>query len=159
MNSRSLNKHILILGTSPGAKNKDIHGAKLPTFKQVLLCYLANMENLRNQDTSRIQKLRHKVVDIVVKNIIPHYHTAGIQMKANKTMKDDVIKLHNEYMTIKKSMRQNKILQFQEKIKKIMPFWKKDALSTMELTAKKPRLNNVEKMLLWKILTFKKHDE
>ena len=73
-------------------------------------------------------------------------------MKANKTMKDDVIKLHNEYMTIKKSMRQNKILQFQEK--KTMPFWKKDALSTMELTAKKPRLNNVEKRLLWKILTF-----
>ena len=58
MTTRSLNTRSSILPTLPDESNQKIAGIRLPTCQQVLLCFLANMDEQREVNKSKYnQKL------------------------------------------------------------------------------------------------------
>ena len=54
MQSRFSDKRSIILDVTPGENNQEITGCRLPTYKQVLLCYIANLEKTRADDETEM---------------------------------------------------------------------------------------------------------
>ena len=157
MNCRSDNKHLKIIGKSPGEEHKKIGGAKLPTFEQVLLCYLSNIKELRNMDKTKNKKLVNNALQIVATEVSSHYKKAGIKTKTLITIKKDIAKLNQEYVNISKKKDEQRIKKFREKLQKTMNFWRKDVLQNMIHKTTRPRLNEVEKKAFEQDIEFLKN--
>ena len=53
ISTRNSDKRSLIFDEAPGVDHLEITGCRLPTYKQVLLCYISNLEKARAEDTSK----------------------------------------------------------------------------------------------------------
>ena len=152
--ARSNDKHLLILKSSPGPEHLNITGSRLPTYLQVLLCFLSQMSFLRSQDASNQVKQKTTVAKIVVEKVLVHYKRANIETKHVSKMVQDVQKLHNSYLTVRKSNRQNSIQSFQSKLHNTMPFWKRNTLTTMKAKINSQRTGKLEKNRISEDLKF-----
>ena len=79
MKSRLSDKRILVLDESPGVQHLTINGSRLPTYKQVLLCYISNMENFTKKNENKGKKLQRSVAKIVVNVVSPHFRKGKLQ--------------------------------------------------------------------------------
>ena len=67
MQSRFSDKRSIILDVTPGEDNQEITSCRLPTYKQVLLCYIAYLEKARADDEKKTVKLKKIVAKCVGK--------------------------------------------------------------------------------------------
>ena len=98
METRSSDSCLDILIESPANQHLKINGSKLPTFNQVLLCYLAKLKELREHDASKTQKLTLTAAQYVVGEIIAHYQKAHSPHISEIKIAQKVIKFHDEDM-------------------------------------------------------------
>ena len=69
MQSRFSDKRSIILDVTPGEDNQEITGCRIPTYKQVLLCYIANLEKARADDVTENVKLKKIIAKCVSKTV------------------------------------------------------------------------------------------
>ena len=137
MATRGKDKKLDILPESPGDEHLQISGAKLPSYKQILLCYLSKLKQLRNEDLSKNTKLSTTAGKHVACQIIHHYENAHIPTMLEKNMIQYIIKFHDvEYQKCFKipiSRRNNNptIEAFKEKLDKTMPLWPRNVFAIM----------------------------
>lgn len=149
MSTRTSDKRLSVLPETPGQEHYEISGCKLPTYKQVLLCYLAHFERLKDsvQKSASPKRLAAKAVQ---EKVLYHYRNAGIDHLSDMRMYEVIEALYHEYTNIRKlpAKRQNAhepiYSKFHEKLDKTMPFWPRDILSKME-SRKAGHVSEVEK--------------
>ena len=78
MATRCKDSKLDILPESPGEHHLKITGSKLPTYNQVLLCYLAKVNELRLADSSKNTKLSYSAGTYVASEVLKHYEKAHI---------------------------------------------------------------------------------
>ena len=150
MATRGSDSRLDILPETPGTQHLGISGTRLPTYNQVILCYLANFEKLRREDSTRQNEITVTVVQVVLKEVLQHYHKSNILTVSERSMEEKVQKLLIEYKKLQKvncNIRSgdSNISKFNEKLQETMPFWPKDVIKKMEESKKGKSV--VEKML------------
>ena len=129
MATRAKDPKLDILLESPGEEHLNITGSKLPSYNQVLLCYLAKLNQLRNEDSSKNTKLTWTAGKFVTSKVLIHYEKAHIPTIKENTLTRKIISFHEkEYLKcvkISKNCRSNnsQIESFREKLSKTMPFY------------------------------------
>ena len=78
MSPRSADSKLCILPETPGPESVKICGSRLPTYKQVLFCFLTNLEKLRNEDKTKNQKAMRSCANLVVAEVSEHYKKACV---------------------------------------------------------------------------------
>ena len=151
MATRSSNSRLQILNETPGQQCLNIAGTRLPTNKQVLLCYIATSDKMRQEDISKNNPVKKLALKSVINEISLHYHKANIQMVSDVMVAKKIKALHKDYEAIMKlnpERRSNnqKVRSFQENLEKTMPFWPKDIYKIME--HKKKGKVDVEKLAI-----------
>jgi len=138
MTTRSLNTRSSILPTLPDESNQKIAGTRLPTYQQVLLCFLATMDKQREVNKSKYnQKLVRLCANSVVDEVLSHYNNAKIALIQKHKMAEKVEALHNEYKNLiklnpKRRKGSKAVATFQDKLLMTMPFWPRNVLTIME---------------------------
>ena len=134
---RSADKRLSLLQQTPEQEHRDISGCKLPTFKQILLCFLAHLDTVK--DTLRIaQAAKRSAARIVREKVIFHYRNAGIDYISKMRKCDKILELHTEYINIRKlpaaRLKSHCYLlkKFNDKLDKTMPFWPKNIILKMK---------------------------
>ena len=90
------------MSESVGIEHTTIKGTKLPTAEQVLMCFLANIKKLREEDTTKQKILTNAACHLVIKSVGVQYIKAKIETKAYSSMKRDILKLYESYNKVKK---------------------------------------------------------
>ena len=157
MATRSSNSCHHILNETYGEQHLNITGTRLPTKRQVLLCYLANSDKMRNEDISNTEPVLKLAIQPVIDEISLHYRKANIQMVHERTVARKITALHNEYVTLrkippKKRLNNPKVNAFLKKIKLTMPLWPEDIFKIME-NQKKGKVE-VEKLAIDEDMAF-----
>ena len=132
MATRGSDPILELLNYSPGQSDLTISGSKLPTFKQVLLCLLSKLHQLRSADVSKKEKLLSPAAHFVYNEVCEHYSKANIPTILTKSMINKILALHEEFRKIQKvpsDRRQSSSLvkSFREKLEKTMPFYPSNA--------------------------------
>ena len=127
--SRNKDPRLLVIGESPGTDHLEITGCRLPTYKQVLLCYMALMDRERAVDTN--SKLERPVANMIISKVMVHYNKANIETKGQNQMAAEIIKLNKRYQNICKKMNPRAIEQFRADIKQTMQFYMRNTMSKM----------------------------
>ena len=78
MATRASDTRLSVLHDTPGTEHLQICGVRLPTYNQVLLCYLAHMDKHRREDKSKMMKLSRLSSNCVVAKVVEHYQKAHI---------------------------------------------------------------------------------
>lgn len=91
-----------LLKVSPGQTDLSITGSKLPTYKQVLLCLLAKIQQLRLNDSTKNTKLLNTVAAYVESDISSHYRKGHIQTILHKNMIKKIVNFHEEFRKVQK---------------------------------------------------------
>ena len=129
---RSSDTCFKLIEISPGTEHLEITGCRLPTYEQVLLSYMSNMNKIRSENASNKQKLKGVVSNIEAQQVLRHYQKAGIASKPLKVIKDDVQKVQIEYEQINKKKNPTRISEFRQELRKTIPFWKKNTIKHMK---------------------------
>ena len=134
---RSAAKRLSLLQQTPEQEHRDISGCKLPTFKQILLCFLAHLDTVK--DTFRIaQAAKRSAARIVREKVIFHYRNARIDYISNKRMWDKILELHTEFTNIRKlpadrlKSHCHLLKKFNDKLDKTMPLWPRNIILKMK---------------------------
>ena len=135
MTTRKSDKALFILTESPGIENLNLSGTKLPTNKQVILCFLANLNDLRSRDGSKNLSLRCEVANILTEQIITIYAKAGTPVLGKSAVRKKLFDLHNKYLNVKKHIGR-KMEEFHAYLQLTAEFWPKNALQIMEASKK-----------------------
>ena len=135
---RSSDTCFKLIEISPGTEHLEITGCRLPTYEQVLLSYMSNMNKIRSENASNKQKLKGVVSNIVAQQVLRHYQKAGIASKPLKVIKDDVQKVQIEYEQINKKKNPKRISEFRQKLRKTIPLWKKNTINDMKSSLSSP---------------------
>ena len=153
-NLRNHDQYSDILSMSVGIEHLKISGCKLPTYEQVLLCFLAHLKNAKeNSLQSRPKLLAAKAA---VAEALIHYKKARIAVKSQRNLCKDVEKLFEELQEISWHSRRTKKKElFKIKLLKTMPFWPRNCLEKMENDLTKKR-TQVEKKTLQEDILFLK---
>ena len=141
MATRSSDSRLQILKETPGKQHLHIPGSRLPTYNQVLLCYIAHREKLRLEDSSKMQPVKKLAIKPTINEISLHYNKANIMMVHERTMTQKILALHEDYWKLMKLNPERRlqnplVIKFREKLSKTMPFWPGDAIKKMELLKK-----------------------
>ena len=137
MATRGKDSRLDILETSPGEEHLNIKGSKLPTYNQVLLCYLSKLNQLRQEDSCKNSKLSWDAGQHVASEVLKHYEKAHIPIIQNRSVISKIIKFHdNDYskcVKIPRDRRNNspQIAAFRETLRKTMPFFPSNAEDIM----------------------------
>ena len=109
MATQSSNTTLQLLTVSPRDNYLDMKGNKLPTYQQVLLCFLAHLKRARKEDNSRQQKYVYKKEYIGKDQVVFQYGKANIHT-SNTFICSRILKLYREYCKVRKltSKRRNK---------------------------------------------------
>ena len=83
MQSRFSDKRSIILDVTPGEDNQEITSCRLPTYKQVLLCYIANLEKARADDKTKTVKLKKIVAKCVAKKSLFTLKRQALKLSRN----------------------------------------------------------------------------
>ena len=165
--SRTNDFDIQLLGESPGYHHSKISGSKLPTYKQVLLCYLANMNTLNLKMTGKREKIKVCAMKIVIEEVVQHYKKAGIPIKSNSNIRYNIDNLIKKYKNCTKHKTRKPTLDF---INNTMPFWpvnvrkqmedklKNNFLSPGEREAVETDLRYLESMISDRVATYSGRD-
>ena len=159
MSTRSTDPRLGILGETPGCDHLAISGTRLPTYKQVLFSYLANVDKLRREDKSKNEEITWTACKNVVLEVKPHYEKAHVMTVSEKRMTEKVKELNKEYtdlrkVLVKKRTDNPRISKFQDKLGKTMPFWPKAVETLMEESKKGKK--DVEKIAIAEDIAFLK---
>ena len=84
MSTRSADSKLCILPETPGPESVKICGAPLPTYKQVLFCFLINLEKLRNEDKMKNQKATRSFANLVVAEVLGNCKKARVPVLHGK---------------------------------------------------------------------------
>ena len=113
-----------------------ISGRKLPTYKQVLLCFLAHSDRCRREDGTKNKRIGHTAANAVIEQIALHYENSGIFLIPRKNLYNQIMALHQKFSSMRKvksgkrTINQS-LLQFQELLGKTMPLWPKDVIKQL----------------------------
>ena len=118
-----------LLGSVPTEDDLNITGVKLPTYKQVFMCFLASQAS---------DMTLRAAAKVTVEKVLPFYEKARVPYLHPKKM-EEVLKFHTEMKNILKIDHQHrdtaknkeKIEDFKEKLSKTMKFWPGKALEKM----------------------------
>ena len=137
MTTRSNNTKLDLLLASPGEEHLAISGRKLPTYKQVLLCFLAHREKCRREDETKRRRIANSAADAVIDQVRQHYGNAGISLLPIKKLKYQILALNKQYVDMRKiesqcRARNEKLIAFRNNLCKTMPLWPKDEIKNME---------------------------
>ena len=127
---RSDDKYSGLLSESPGDKHLKIAGCRLPTFEQVLLCFLANLVLIK-ETTINVVRPRLEAAKAAVAEVLVHYRKARIPTKDDKSMARQVEQLFDELRNTYRQKDEKKEA-FKTKLKTTMPFWPRNCIQTME---------------------------
>ena len=78
MSTRNSDKRLLVLPETPGEEHCEITGAKLPTFKQVLFCFMVYFDKAKSEQPPNPRPKRF-ASKIVQEKVVYHYQKAGIE--------------------------------------------------------------------------------
>ena len=128
ISTQSSNNSLTVLTETPGPNDVKIYGSQLLCYKQVLFCFLSNLEKLKAEDSTNNQKLYRPCAKLVVEEIVIHYNKAWIPTIHEKKMTGKVLNLNDEYRNLFKIIPANrlespKIKEFCAKLEHTMPFW------------------------------------
>ena len=84
MSTRNADSKLYILPETPGPESVKICGSRLPIYKQVLFCFLTNLEKLRNEDKTKNQKAMRSSANLVVAEVLGHYEKACVPVLHEK---------------------------------------------------------------------------
>lgn len=137
MATRSTDSKLPILLETPGIDDLKICGSRLPSVKQVLFCFMANLEKMRQDDPTKQRKLYRTCANLVVQEVLGHYGKSHIPTIHRKKMAEKIVGLYQEYRSLlstksEKRAGNKKIQLFQEKLKTTMQFWPKDVEKRLE---------------------------
>ena len=125
---RCSNTNVQLLSVEPGPAHLEISGCKLPTYEQVLLCFLAHLRSTR-ENVSWQNKVIWRTAEAVKEKVLDHYRKANIKHVSEINFCQAIIKFYREYCDRKKRTRKPKqatkklsitpaMQQFKEKLKK-----------------------------------------
>ena len=104
-----------VLGVSPGFEHRTITGSRFPTYKQVLLCFLANKEKLRIEDVGlKKASLDSHLANFVVDQVASHYKKGGIVTTPLNKMAHKVMSLGVELREVKRRCNEKRIKEFRD---------------------------------------------
>ena len=120
---------------SPGPEYLEIKGLKLPTIKQVLLCFLAHLKHLREGEVKR-GNMRIEAANIVTIEIVSLYDKASIPVLSERSIQRKIFELHDKYLSLKKSAgkerKNDPVTSFFNSWDKTAEFWPKAVFEIME---------------------------
>jgi hypothetical protein len=157
MTTRSKNKYAFIFPEKIDKTHKIIGGSKLPTYKQVLMSFLAWKEWYKDNDSTKKLPLLRNAANSTVEQVQTHYTKARIPTLQSHKMAERVEELFREFknqLKVEKKSRDHsskKLLRFKEKLGKTMPLWPRDTLKSMEESKlrKKEEEQRVESMMTY----------
>ena len=137
MATRSCDKRLSVLTETPGFHHLEIHGNKLPTYQQVLLCHLSHMDKMQLENSTKNVTLSRNSANCVVTEVLRHYQKAHIIVIQTHKMAEKVEAWHTEYSKLMKlnperRIRNPKVQLFNGKLNKTMPFWPRNIEKKME---------------------------
>ena len=92
---KSSDNKLMVLRKTPGLDDVKIRGSKLPSYKQILFCYLSNLEILKENDELKQQRLERPCAKLVLKEVLYHYMKARISTQEyERKMEEKIIKFH-----------------------------------------------------------------
>ena len=97
---RSTSAHFGVLSTSPCEEHLEIEGSKLPTYEQIILCYLAHLKKIKETNTKETNRVRWEVAKTVVEKVLIHYRKSGIVTKATNKIAQEIEKIYLEYLNV-----------------------------------------------------------
>ena len=103
--SKSKDPRYFLLDTVPTDDDKVMTGARLPTARQVLLCFLAHHSSEGNT--------RRQAANLTVQTVLPFYERARIMTLAQHKMAEEVLKVFDE-MKPCSSTRENQCGEVQQ---------------------------------------------
>ena len=126
--SKSKDPRYFLLDTVPTDDDTVITGARLPTARQVLLCFLAHHSSEGNT--------RRQAANLTVQTVLPFYERARIMTLAQHKMAEEVLKVFDEMKSLLKidhAHRQDKtnvekFSSFKDKLNRTMKFWPRNVL-------------------------------
>ena len=87
-----------ILGGTPGLEDVEIKDSKLLTYKQVLICLLANIKKIQSQSGNPVIKnLKNDAMKEVFRQIVDFYKRAGIPLVCEKLIVYRLNELYKKY--------------------------------------------------------------
>ena len=131
---RSDNARLNIINETPGVEHLDLNSVRLPTWKQVLLCHMANTNKLRIEDPSKHLNVKKSAAKLVASKVMNIYEKASIPCMMSHKVSEKTENLQKEFYEINKKRNSQRIEKFQLKIEETMPFWTKDAAEEMRGT-------------------------
>ena len=156
-----------LLDTVPTAQDKIISGCRLPTRKQVLLCFIAHKEDLWKNDSKKENKVMRGAANETMQLVSSFYEKANIPTLAPNKISEEILKLYEEFKALMKispkrrsipGKTQDKIKLFKEKLTQTMKFWPKDVFSRVKndedreflesmMTDRKASMGGIDKIL------------
>ena len=137
---KTRNKVILnILGETPGEKHLEIKGSRLPTHKQVLLCLLANINQMRIVPNKPVV---NDAIKKVIEQITYHYNK-GVPLVKPRAIEYRIQQLYNKFKNLKKNGKN--ISSPPEFLATTMPFWPDDYEESLKKKLRLPHLGDQEK--------------
>ena len=118
----------LLLDTVPTEADKEITTAKLPTSKQVLLCYLAHLKDYPSRVAANItaEKVIHIFNKARIPVLQPHKVTEEV-LKAHKTL----LKI-GKISKVKRDLQNEKMRIFKEDLSKTFKAWPRDCMQQID---------------------------
>ena len=137
MATRQADTRLDILLETPGPQHLCISGTRLPTYNQVLLCFLAHCEKFQ----SSTAKVYAPSLNAVIEQVSLHYCKANIKILDKASCWTKIKKLHEEYLTLQKlplgkRANHSKVKAFKVKLQQTMPFWHRKIIEHMEESKK-----------------------
>ena len=92
--TRSWNTKLNLLQETPGSQHLSIEGRKLPTYRQIMLCFIAHRDKLRQEDGSKRLRINTLASNIVIDQIEHHYNNANMSLIPHKYIHRRIRLLH-----------------------------------------------------------------
>ena len=140
-----------ILNQTPGIEHIEIAGARLPTQEQVLLSYMARMDQQPEG-----KKCQRTVINAIIDNITKLFKMANIPLKDVSVISKDILNLNKTYQNVNKKKNPARIAEFQKQLTSTMQFWPRGTLQKMEKKAESHLTPMVEKVSLEEDIKFLK---
>ena len=113
---RSSDRYRDVLGVSANEEHLKITGSRLPSYKQVLLCFLSNYEKIKvNTNKSNSSRPKWEAAKSVAKEVLIHYNKSNIKSQNEKKIAEKIENLYNELQTLSKRKNKNKTENFKKK--------------------------------------------
>ena len=130
MDLRSSNTdQVFLLGRLPSISDRTITGNRLPTYRQVLMCFLSYRSEYRNKTGAR------NAANMTIREVLPFYIKAGIQTCLQQNMAAKVIQLDDKLKKLMKGLKRRDSLECEDlknKLDLTMPFWTKNAMDCLK---------------------------